>query len=159
MFAGACTDERYGKLIEQKVADLGLNGSVLFTGGLPSLDPRLIGLLQQAKALVLPSVSETFGLVLLEAWAAGTTVISSQTTGAMTLIKERENGWLFDLEKPETFHDAVNEALINEDLAKQFARRGSELVSTEYNTHALAGRMKNLYEQLIEEKHALRRYS
>ncbi len=154
VLAGACTDESYGESMAGAIRDLGLENSVLLTGGLPPGDPRLIGLLQQAEALLLPSVSETFGLVLLEAWAAGTAVISSRTSGATTLIRDRENGWLFDLEQPETFHAAVNEALQNHGLRKESAARGGHLAATEYNTDVLAERMKNLYEQLIEETNA-----
>lgn len=154
VLAGACTEEKYGKRMEKEIHELGLHGKVVLTGGLPPGDPRLIGLLQQAEALILPSISETFGLVLLEAWAAGTAVISSRTSGATTLIKEGENGWLFDLEQPATFHAAVDDALRNGDLRKRFAAQGGKLAITEYNTDVLAARMKNLYEQLIEEKHA-----
>ncbi len=156
VLAGACTEEKYGKLIERKIAELGLGGRVLLTVGLPPADPRLIGLFQLAEAVVLPSVSETFGLVLLEAWAAGAAVISSRTSGAMALIREGENGRLFDLEKPETFHRAVDEALTNGEARRRMAAAGGELVAAQYNTQVLGGRMKKLYEQLIEEKHALR---
>src|SRR4051794_12481118 len=72
VLAGACTDEPYGEMVDRRIQELGLTGRVILTGGLPPHDPRLIGLLQAASALLLPSVSETFGLVLLEAWAAGT---------------------------------------------------------------------------------------
>jgi starch synthase len=154
VLVGSCTEETYGKLMARKIHELGLRGKVLMTGGLPPGDPRLIGLLQEAKALVLPSISETFGLVLLEAWAAGTTVISSRTSGATTLIKEGKNGWLFDLDQPKTLHAAVDEVLRNDDLRRRFAARGSELAASEYNTDILAARMKHLYEQLTEEKHA-----
>ncbi len=154
VLAGACTEEKYGYRMEKEIHELGLDGKVLLTGGLPPGDPRLIGLLQKAEALILPSISETFGLVLLEAWAAGTAVISSRTSGATTLIKEGRNGWLFDLENPETFHAAVNDALRNDDLRKCFAAHGAKLAVNEYNTDVLAARMRNLYEQLIEEKHA-----
>jgi glycosyltransferase involved in cell wall biosynthesis len=156
VLAGACTEEKYGKRIERRIAELGLAERVLLTGGLPPGDSRLIGLFQQAALLLLPSMSETFGLVLLEAWAAGTAVASSRTSGAKALIKEGENGWLFDLERPEEFHRAVQQCLTDASLRKRFAANGSELVATDYNTFALAGRMKRLYEDLIEEKHALR---
>jgi len=156
VLAGACTDEKYGKLVEKKIAELGLENHVLLPGGLPPGDPRLIGLMQLAAAVVLPSLSETFGLVLLEAWAAGASVISSRTSGAKALIKEGENGWLFDLEQPETFQQAVQQTLANPELSKQFAARGGELVTANYDTARLAGRMKGLYENLIEEKNALR---
>src|SRR5579883_1302625 len=102
VLAGACTEEKYGKLIERKIAELGLADRVLLTGGLPPGDPRLIGLFQHAAIVLLPSLSETFGLVLLEAWAAGAAVASSRTSGATALIKDGENGWLFDLDAPES---------------------------------------------------------
>lgn len=156
VLAGACTEEKYGKGIERRIAGLGLSERVLLTGGLPPGDPRLIGLFQLAALVVLPSLSETFGLVLLEAWAAGAAVASSRTSGATALIKERENGWLFDIEKPEEFHGAVGQCIGNAALRKQFAASGGELVASQYNTSALAGRMKHLYEDLIQEKHALR---
>jgi len=99
VLAGACTDQPYGEKTDRRIRELGLEKRVLLTGGLPPSDPRLIGLVQEARALLLPSLSETFGLVILEAWAAGTMVLSSRTSGASALIEHGQNGWLFDLEK------------------------------------------------------------
>ncbi|HEX3720042.1 MAG TPA: glycosyltransferase family 4 protein [Verrucomicrobiae bacterium] len=151
VLAGACTDEPYGELIARKIEALGLRDRVILTGGLPPNDPRLIGLLQQAAAVVLPSVSETFGLVVLEAWAAGSVVLSSRTSGPSALIRHSENGWLFSLERPQEFHGALNVALTDKSLARSMAHRGAN-VSQEFSLGALAGRLKKLYEQLIEEK-------
>jgi glycosyltransferase involved in cell wall biosynthesis len=159
VLAGACTEEKYGKMIEKRIHELGLDDRVFLTGGLPPGDPRLIGLLQRAEALVLPSVSETFGLVLLEAWAAGTSVISSRTSGATTLIRQGENGFLFDLDNPQSFHEAVDQTLLNPELRKRMISSGSKLVTNEYNTDVLAARIKNLYSTLIQEKNALRHNS
>jgi glycosyltransferase involved in cell wall biosynthesis len=142
--------------LEQQIRALGLERGILRTGGFPAGDPRLIGLFQLAEAVVLPSVSETFGLVILEAWAAGTTVIASRTSGASALIRNDENGWLFELGKPETFHDAVDRALSQPALRVRLAAAGGRIVGEYYDTTVLAGRMKSLYEQLIEEQHALR---
>jgi glycosyltransferase involved in cell wall biosynthesis len=152
VLAGACTDQPYGELIKRKIRELGLENDVLLTGGLPPGDPRLIGLMQQARALILPSLSETFGLVLLEAWAAGTMVLSSKTSGASALIEHGKNGWLFDLEKPETFHTALAETLTNPQLAREMVERGKAKVRESYSVHTLAGRMKQLYEELMEAK-------
>jgi glycosyltransferase involved in cell wall biosynthesis len=82
VLAGACTDEAYGVQLERRIDELGLGGQVLITGRLPPADSRLIGLLQLARVCMLQSISETFGLVILEAWAAGTPAISSRTSGA-----------------------------------------------------------------------------
>jgi glycosyltransferase involved in cell wall biosynthesis len=97
VMAGPCTDEAYGKLVKKQIRNLGLEDRLTLTGRLPPGDPRLIGLLQSAAVVVVPSQSETFGLVILEAWAAGTPVIAGRTSGALQLICEGENGWLFDL--------------------------------------------------------------
>jgi starch synthase len=156
VLAGACTDAVYGEKLQQEICKLGLEQKILVTGGFQPTDPRLIGLFQMAQAVVVPSISETFGLVILEAWAAGTTVISSRTSGALSLVKPGHNGWLFDLQRPEEFHTAVDEVLQRTDLAGEYAANGAKLVDAEYDVGRLGGRVKDLYEQLIEEKHALR---
>ena len=106
--------------------------------------------------MLLPSISETFGLVLLEAWAAGTTVISSRTSGASALVRDGENGWLFDLSDPRAFHQAVSQVLRNPGLRTRLAESGRQLVTSEYDVRSVACRVKQLYEELIEAKHALR---
>lgn len=152
VLAGSCTDPSYGDSLKALICQKGLEHRVVLTGGLPPGDPRLIGLLQQAKVLLLPSLAETFGLVLLEAWAAGCPVISSMTSGAKDLVRPGENGWLFDLEKPADMHAAIEAVLINEAIAKAYGAAGRELVKRKFDTIVLAGQVKKLYEELIEEK-------
>jgi glycosyltransferase involved in cell wall biosynthesis len=156
VLAGASTNQLYSESLRDRIRQYEFQDRVLLTGGLPPGDPRLLGLFQQARVLLLPSVAETFGLVLLEAWAAGTTVIASRTSGASALVQDGRNGWLFDLKEVSAFHAAVDAALLRPDLAAQFAAEGARLVSTEYDSVTLAGRMRDLYGQLIEEKNALR---
>jgi glycosyltransferase involved in cell wall biosynthesis len=156
VLAGAFTDAAYVDSLRQRIRELGLEERVLLTGGLPPGDPRLIGLLQTARVIILPSLSETFGLVILEAWAAGAPVIASRTAGARALVKPGQNGWLFDLNEPKCFHEWVHAALVNPGLAKRLGAAGCDLVRAQYDAVALAGRLKNLYAELMEEKHALR---
>ena len=156
VLVGACTNEAYGQSLERQARELGISHRVLITGGLPSGDPRLIGLFQAARALLLPSVSETFGVVLLEAWAAGTTVISSRTSGASALVRDGENGWLFDLSDPGAFHRAVGQTLLDSGLRARLAESGRQLVNREYDVTSVGRRVKQIYQELIEEKHALR---
>jgi alpha-maltose-1-phosphate synthase len=156
VLVGACTDEAYGKLLKKEIRHLGLNADVLLTGGLPPDDSRLIGLLQEAVGVIMPSLFETFGLVILEAWAAGRPVLSTRTPGACGLIKDRENGWFFDLADPSSFHEAINELFAQPEFAASLGRVGQQLVRTHFDTNVLAGRVRRLYEQLIEAKNALR---
>ena len=156
VLAGACTDQAYGTALESTVRNAGLHSRVLLTGGLKPGDPRLIGLYQEAAVVLLPSISETFGLVLLEAWAAGKPVMSSRTSGGKGLIRHGENGWLFDLEDAQPFHEALDLTLSNPERGHELARNGQELVRNEYDTQVIANRVKALYESLSETKDALR---
>lgn len=157
VLAGAGTDEPYLARLKAEVVRLGLQQRVFLTGGLPPGDPRLTGLMQQARVVLLPSISETFGLVLLEAWAAGAAVLASRTTGAGALIRPGENGWLFDQGDALSFHALLNRTLQEPALTAQLAAAGARLVAGQYDTVVLARRMVRLYTGLIEEKqHALR---
>ena len=156
VLAGACTDEKYGEMVRRRIRELALDERVILTGGFGPGDSRLIGLMQRSLAVLLPSISETFGLVILEAWAAGTAVISSGTSGASALIRPGQNGWLFELESPESFLRAIDELLANHPLRQRMAAAGHQLARSQYDTSVVAGKVRDLYGQLIEEKNALR---
>jgi alpha-maltose-1-phosphate synthase len=155
VLAGACTDEAYGEKLQRRIVELGLRDRVFTTGKLPPADARLIGLLQCARVCVLHSISETFGLVILEAWAAGTPAISSRTSGPSALIADGMNGWLFDLQRPESFHTALETTLNNKEARAHAIAAGRARVVSDYDTAVLAARMQALYGQLHEDKHAL----
>ncbi len=156
VLAGACTDEAYGRALDARIGALGLGGRVLLAGKVPPAGPRLIGLLQSARAVLLPSLSETFGLVILEAWAAGTPVIASRTSGADALIEDGRTGWRFGLERPEDFHAAVDTVLAPGAGAAAVSAAARARLGADYDTRVLAARLKELYGQLAEEHHAHR---
>ncbi len=156
VFSGAVTDQAYGDALQARIGRDGLEQRVLFTGQLPPGDPRFIGLLQAAHAVVLPSLSETFGLVILEAWAAGTPTLCSRTSGPTALIEEGRNGFLFDLDAPNGFHAAVDQLLADPGHRATLGAEGRRRVVADFDTHRIAGHLRQLYAELIEEKHALR---
>ena len=71
-------------LIEEAI-HMGLSGHVTFTGYIP--DEDLVRLYNMADVYVLPSVSEPFGITVLEAMAARTPVIVSKTSGVSEVIR------------------------------------------------------------------------
>jgi glycosyltransferase involved in cell wall biosynthesis len=147
IFAGACTDEQYGKSLKKEARRLGVEDRVTFAGALPPGDDRLIGLLQASSAVVVPSLSETFGLVILEAWAAQRPVLTTGTSGALDLVADGCNAHLFNLDAPQTFHEAAKRVLIDEAHARELGRRGFERAQ-EFDTIRLAGRIRDLYAEL-----------
>jgi glycosyltransferase involved in cell wall biosynthesis len=71
-------DERYAAHLHALAADLGIWGSVVFTGGVPLEETAHF--YRAAAALVYPSFNETFGLPILEAMACGCPVVTSDTS-------------------------------------------------------------------------------
>jgi glycosyltransferase involved in cell wall biosynthesis len=69
-----------------------INDSIRFLGKMSHAE--LSELLAQMDCLVLPSRLESFGMVVVEALAAGVPVIVSDHAGASEAIREGENGWV-----------------------------------------------------------------
>jgi glycosyltransferase involved in cell wall biosynthesis len=158
VFVGACTNEAYGSAVKQRIESLGLQDSVRILGSLPSGAAVLVGLLQLARAVVLPSTSETFGIVILEAWAAGTPVISSRTSGALGRITEGVDGFLFDLEDPAAFHAAAGRILGDPGLRERMGAAARTRAIGEFDMSVCARRMRLVYEDLVHGKKALRHH-
>lgn len=155
VLAGSCTNAEYGAELKREVSRLGLEKDVLITGSLPPASGRVVGLLQSARVFILPSLAETFGLVILEAWAGGAALMATGTSGARELIRHGENGALFDHEKPDDFHAQLNRMLRDEEFRRRLIAAGGRRAD-ELDIVSLAGRVHNLYEELIAEKNALR---
>ncbi len=75
-----------------------LGGDVRFVGALPR--ERLADLLAAASVTVLPSHSETFGIVALESAASGTPVIAYRGSGMLESVADRVSGLLVDTREP-----------------------------------------------------------
>lgn len=155
VLAGSCTNEEYGGKLAREIRQLGLTGHVRLTGGLPPRDPRLIGLMQMARAGILPSISETFGLVIIESWAAGLPMLVSRSAGSVELIHDGQDACLFNLADPGDFHAQLDRLLL-EPAYRERLVSAAHLRADQFDTTTLAGRMQQLYAQLSEEKHALR---
>lgn len=81
--------------------------NVTFLGRVP--DAELPGLYAGAKGLLFPGV-EDFGIVPVEAQAAGTPVLALRAGGALETVREGETGLFFDVPTPAAIRAAIEEA-------------------------------------------------
>ena len=91
------------------VAASGLGDSVRFIG--PQPRPRLAELMRGARIVLVPSHSETFGLIALEAESCGTPVIASAAGGLREAVVHGETGQLMDSRQPEDWGTAITRLL------------------------------------------------
>ncbi|MBN8418574.1 MAG: glycosyltransferase family 4 protein [Verrucomicrobia bacterium] len=149
---GAGTTQSVVEELNREIARLGLAADVLLTGGLESGCPQLVVLIQSARLFVLCSTAEPFGIVILEAWAAGTPVLSSRTSGPASLIEHGRTGILFDLDQTADFHSAIDTLMINNKLHRHLSSEALDHVRAEYDVPAVAARVARVYEELVEAK-------
>ncbi len=100
VLAGAETpgDEEYGRMLHWLAASLGVADHVRFAGALSRSD--LADLFAMASLTLVPSHSETFGLVALESAASGTPVVGYRGGGLVEAIADGASGVLVDSRQP-----------------------------------------------------------
>ena len=95
--------------LQEFAGEMGLTNAVTWHGWLKKEDIRT--LLQNSDCLINPSFCEGMPNAVLEAMACGIPVIASNVPGNQSLIRENQNGVLFDLDDPEGFHHKLEEMI------------------------------------------------
>jgi glycosyltransferase involved in cell wall biosynthesis len=120
---------------------LAQDGNVVFLGAVHGSDKA--ALLHRTAALVLPSRSENFGNVVLEAWAAGRPVVVTPEVGLAETVQETGAGIVAG-----ALEEALREMLADPDQREEMGRRGSEAVRERFGWGEVARRMEGVYERV-----------
>jgi D-inositol-3-phosphate glycosyltransferase len=114
----------YAAGLRRLARDLGVAEDVVFLG--PQDAPRLAELVRGARLTLLPSRSETFGLVAAESTACGTPVLGSDTTGLRSSVSDGVTGLLLSSRDPGAWADGIGRVLGDPALAARLSRGGVE---------------------------------
>jgi glycosyltransferase involved in cell wall biosynthesis len=90
---------------------------------------QVLELMRQHDVLVFPSLFEGFGLVITEAMAQGTPVITTERTAGPDIINSGENGWLIEAGSTQKLQDAIENILINPKIIAGNGRAAMETAS------------------------------
>jgi glycosyltransferase involved in cell wall biosynthesis len=113
-------DQRYSPLLEKQIQELGINHLVKFLNYV-SYDELPI-IINQAIALVFPSLWEGFGLPVLEAMACGTPVITSNISSIPEVAGDA--AILINPYHPEEITAAMQAIIHDSELRKQLSEKG-----------------------------------
>lgn len=127
----------YKGQLEKLVSEFGLEGKVEFVDHIPQAALR--GHMRSCRVLVLPSLSEGLGRVLVEAMACGKPVIGTDTGGIPSLIHDGINGFLVSPNDPGALAEKLIYLLSNEDEAVRMGARGREFVAQTFSTEKYVG--------------------
>jgi D-inositol-3-phosphate glycosyltransferase len=138
--------------VQDLVESLGLRDRVLFVD--PQPHHLLSSFYRAADAVLVPSRSESFGLVALEAAACGTPVIAAAVGGLTTLVDDGITGYLVERRDPALFADRVRMLLDRPDLAAVMGDAGAKR-SLRYTWSLAAARLRRLYTDLAQRSPVL----
>lgn len=139
--SGQQGDGEYDR-VRRMVTDLGLEGRVIFTPAQPH--HILSTYMRAADVALVPSRSESFGLVALEAAACGTPVVASAVGGLLTLVEHGVNGFQVTDRDPRVFAHFTRRILDDRRLAASLSAGAAE-GARRYTWRAAAERLANLY--------------
>ncbi|MEO6569995.1 MAG: glycosyltransferase [Ilumatobacteraceae bacterium] len=142
--SGAVGDNEVDRA-QQLVAELGLVDQVDFVP--PQPHHILSTYYRAADVVVVPSRSESFGLVALEAAACGIPVVASAVGGLKSLVDHGETGFLVPERDPALFARAIARILDDPMLAAGMSSAAATKAST-YTWSFAAARLRRLYTDL-----------
>ena len=138
--------------LRAKARDLGVEDSILFPGRVP--DEVRDGLFKVADVAVFPSIYEPFGIVALEAMAAGTPVVVSDVGGLREVVDLHETGIKVYQNDPRSRAWGILHTLKNPEWSRKRAANAEQVVRTQFNWDLIAGMTVATYQRVVEEAKA-----
>ncbi len=132
--------------------ELGLAESVHFTGDVRGRD-EMAALYANCDVFCLPSRHETFGLVYLEAMAAGKPVVALNTTAVPEVVRDGVDGVLVDEGDAGKLADAITFLLENPTQRARMGQSGKERVKTHFSWTKV---IEPIIEWLVRDRNRLK---
>lgn len=129
------------------VDELGLRDRVQFVEPQPHF--ALSTFYRAADVVVMPSRSESFGLVALEAAACGIPVVAASVGGLRTLVQDGVTGYLIEDRNPTDYARAVD-AILGDSTHRASLAAAAAVKASRYPWSGLAARLRRIYVEQIE---------
>ena len=108
--------------------------------------------LEACDVMAAPSISDSFGIVYLDAWRHGKPVIACTKTACASVVQHEENGLLVDFGDVPSIGNSLNTLLRSSEDATRMGRAGHDLWETRYTWQEVARRTESLYLQFRKSK-------
>jgi len=133
------------RYVQELITELGVEGQVRFIE--PQPHHILSTYYRAADVVLVPSRSESFGLVALEASACGIPIVASGVGGLLTLVDHGDNGFLVHDRDPQLYAQYIAKILDDPEQAASMGRRGAAR-ARQYTWGFAAARLRRVYADL-----------
>jgi D-inositol-3-phosphate glycosyltransferase len=117
----------------------------------PQPQPRLADFYAAADVALVPSRSESFGLVALEAQACGTPVVAAAVGGLRFVVHDAETGFLVEGHDPGDHADRLLRLLADPALARRIGEEGARR-ALRFTWDATAAELLSVYRELLDAR-------
>jgi glycosyltransferase involved in cell wall biosynthesis len=131
------------KHLEQLVVETGLKGRFHFLGWVEDAEK----LLRAIDVFVSASETESFGLAIAEAMAAGTAVVATATEGASEVIANQETGLLAPIGDVARIAESIALLLSDGERRRQIATRAREVVNAKFSLQRMVDQIEQIYRE------------
>jgi len=128
------------KQLEELVVELGLKDRFHFLGWVDEVEKLLCAL----DVFVSASETESFGLVIAEAMAAGTVVVATETEGAKEVIEDQRTGILVPIGDVPRIASAVT-AVLSDYHRGEMGARAREVASAKFSLQRMVDEIEKIY--------------
>jgi glycogen(starch) synthase len=142
-------DGPYREELQQQASQLRLGRAVRFVGFMN--ETQLPALLGATDATVVPSLYEPFGMVALEAAAAGAPLAVADTGGLAEIVESGVTGVTFRRADADALAAGVDTLLADEVFARRVARQARSMVAVKYGWATIAARTAAVYAAATRE--------
>lgn len=147
VLAGHVTNEDYADAVGREARLLGVAGRVTIIRGIPAGSPDLVDAYHAAEVFLLPSIHEPFGIVILEAWAAGLPVVASRVGGVPDFVRDGTDGILVEPDRMDEMARRVSELLASPGVARRMGEDGRARARGEFSWDTVTRRLVAVYEE------------
>lgn len=142
-----CGDGPERREAEELAARLGVGDRVLFVGKQPQSTIREY--LSISDLLLLPSLTESFGLAALEAMSCEAPVIATRVGGIPEVVDDGQAGYLFDVGDVSGMAESARRILSDPAERQRLGKRGREIAISRFAAESIIPQYERLYEQVI----------
>ncbi|MCC6696088.1 MAG: glycosyltransferase family 4 protein [Candidatus Hydrogenedentes bacterium] len=151
LLIGPVANPAYHVQILEELKRTGLASRATIIEGVPAGSQDLVDAYHASNLFLLPSVHEPFGIVILEAWAAGLPVVASRVGGIPHFVSDGVDGTLFDVSAAGSMTQALATVAQNAAAQAAMVEAGAKKVRAEYGWDRITARLVSIYEDAIRE--------
>jgi glycosyltransferase involved in cell wall biosynthesis len=135
------------KSLENLIEELGLQNKIHLLGWTEDVASIFAAL----DVFVSASLTEPFGLVIVEAMAAGCAIVATATDGAKEIINDEETGKLVSIANPIELSEAIIELLSDENLRQTLGKKAQLNAKEKFSVKIMVAQTEKIYREILSQ--------